>query len=550
MPSIHYSLSIDPRRNYRRRAAETSSNPDWPFSISDIELPGTSGRRKRSTFQRVAFRVTAVIAFVLALGIAWELPRPGVWLHPVAVPDDLAAAGLTSSRVTAQLLEKIESALQPRNRAGAAAVQIEPTGLSFVTAARWLRAIAAIPDARLTVAISRHLEHWEIELRDARDGGAVATRFGQDADLSNRLTSSGAQAAALLLAPALVADRLLADPAAMRDPLRVARVRAALARQGDVVANDPRFHLVRGKDYAARGDHDGAIEAYNTAVSIAPAEPRAFLFAAQSHAALGQRESALENLRHGKARSGQSPHDLTLAGALHVALAEPRPALALLAQAYGLDPGYPATHVAIGNALVALHRSRQAVGWLEQHPPPADDTRADYLSALALAYIKSGGGPQAAMVLTELRQTWNPRTTAIEAELAIVSKQFDTALAKFRVVRFTSPRDLHARAGVGEALLGLELFADAQAEFAACRKAAPYFAPCARGLGVALRMTDDADAALATLQVAEQLDRDDPAIAREISATLRALGRRPEGALAAARAAELDTRAAQPYVPL
>jgi len=114
----------------------------------------------------------------------------------------------------------------------------------------------------------------------------------------------------------------------------------------------------------------------------------------------------------------------------------------------------------------------------------------------------------------------------------------------------TSPRDLHARAGIGEALLGLARFADAHAEFAACRKVAPYFAPCARGLGVALRMTDEADAALAALEVAEQLDRDDPAIAREIAVTLRALGRRPEGALAAARAAELETRAAQPFVPL
>jgi len=336
----------------------------------------------------------------------------------------------------------------------------------------------------------------------------------------------------------------------MQDPLRLARVKAALARQGDIVVNDPRFHLVRGKDYAARGDHDGAIEAYYTAVSLAPTEPRAFLFAAQSHAALGQRERALENLRHGKARSGRSPHDLTLAGMLHVALAEPRPALALLAQAYGLDPGYPATHVAIGNALVALHRPHQAVGWLEQHPPAAEDARADYLAALALAYIRSGSGPQAAAVLSELRQTWNPRTAAIEAELAMAAKQFESALAKFRVVRATLPRDLRARAAAGEALLGLARFADAQVEFAACRKSAPYFAPCTRGLGVALRMTDNADASLPTLQVAEQLDRDDPVTAREISLTLRALGRRPESALAAARAAELETRAAQPYVPL
>ena len=99
-------------------------------------------------------------------------------------------------------------------------------------------------------------------------------------------------------------------------------------------------------------------------------------------------------------------------------------------------------------------------------------------------------------------------------------------------------------------MLGLGRFADAEAEFAACKKIAPYFAPCARGLGVALRMTDNADASLAALQVAEQLDRDDPGIAREISVTLRALGRRPEGALAAARAAELEARAIQPYVPL
>ena len=552
MPSIHLPLPIDLRRDYRERAAKnTSPNSNWPFSISDIDLPGAHRRRTRTTFQPFVIRVVAVVTLVLALAVAWELPRPRIWLHPVVLPDDLVAADLTSSRATALLLEKIGIALRTHDHPGAPpAVRMEPARLSLIAAARWLRASVGLPDARLTVAIARHQEHWEIELRDARDGGAVATRFGRDADFLNRLTSSGAQAAALLLAPALVADRLLADPAALRDPLRLARVSAALARQGDVVANDPRFHLVRGKDYAARGDHDGAIEAYSTAVAIAPAEPRAFLFAAQSHAALGQRESALENLRHGKARSGQSPHDLTLAGTLHVALAEPRAALALLAQAYGLDPGYPATHVAIGNALVALHRPRQAVGWLEQHPPPADDARADYLSALALAYIKSGGGPQAAMVLTELRQTWNPRTAAIEAELAIVSKQFDAALAKFSVVRVTSPRDLHARAGVGEALLGLGRFADAQAEFAACKKIAPYFAPCARGLGVALRMTDNADASLAALQVAEQLDRDDPGIAREISVTLRALGRRPEGALAAARAAELDARATQPYVPL
>ncbi|MGI8894521.1 MAG: tetratricopeptide repeat protein, partial [Casimicrobiaceae bacterium] len=337
MPSIHLPLPIDLRRNYRERAAEnTSPDSNWPFSISDIDLPGAHRRPQRTTFQRVVIRVAAVVAFVLALAVAWELPRPGVWLHPVVLPDDLVAADLTSSRATALLLEKIGIALRTHNRPEAPpAVRMEPARLSFVAAARWLRASAGLPDARLTVAISRYPEHWEIELRDARDGGAVAMRFGRDADLINRLTSSGAQAAVLLLAPALVADRLLADPAAMQNPQHLARVKAALARHGDVVANDPRFHLVRGKDYAARGDHDGAIEAYNTAVSIAPAEPRAFLFAAQSHAALGQRESALENLRHGKARSSQSPHDLTLAGALHVALAEPRPALALLAQADG-----------------------------------------------------------------------------------------------------------------------------------------------------------------------------------------------------------------------
>ncbi len=551
MTSLHHSLPINIRPNYRGHAAEnTSPNFNWPFSISDIDLPGANRRRKRIIFRRVVVRVAAVIALVLALGVAWELPRPGIWLLPVPLPADLTAAGLTSPRVTALLLEKIGIALRTHHRAEApTTVRMEPPAPSFVAAARWLRASAGLPDARLTVAISRQPQHWEIAVRDTRDGGAVATRFGLDADLNNRLTSSAAQAAVLLLAPAVVADRLLADPAAMQDTVRLAHVNAALARHGDVIANDPRFHLIRGKDHAARGDHDGAIAAYSTAVAIAPTQARAFLFAAQSHAALGQRERALENLRHGKARSGQSPHDLTLAGALHVALAEPRPALALLAQSYGLDPGYPATHVAIGNALVALHRPRQAVGWLEQHPPATEDARADYVGALALAYIRSGGGPQAALMLTELRQTRNPRSEAIEAELAMASKQFDTALAKFRVVRATSPRDLRARAGIGEALLGLGRVPDAQAEFAACRKAAPYHAPCARGLGVALRMTDDADAALATLQVAEQLDPDDPAIAREISVTLRALGRRPEGTQAAARAMELETRGAQPYVP-
>ena len=552
MHSVHHPLPIDLPRSYRRRAAATTSaDPNWPFSISDTVVPGANKHRKRSTLQRLAVRLAASVVFLFVIGVAWELPYPSVWLQPVPLTSDLSAEGLTSSRVTAQLLEKIGVALRTHNRAGApAAVRMEPAMVSFVAAARWLRASAGLPDARLTAAISRHPEHWEIEVRDARDGGAVATRFGQAADLINRLTNSGAQAAVLLLAPAAVADRLLADPAAMQDPLRLARVKAALARQGDVVANDPRFHLVRGKDSAARGDHDGAIDAYSTAVAIAPAEPRAFLFAAQSHAALGQRESALENLRHGKARSGQSPHDLTLAGALHVALAQPRPALALLAQAHGLDPGYPATHIAIGNALVALHRPRQAVGWLEAHPPSEEDARSDYLAALALAYSRSGRGPQAVAALTELKLSWDPRTVAIEAELAMTSKQYDTALAKFRVVRVASPSDLRARAGIGEALLGLERFAEAHAEFAACRKTAPYFAPCARGLGVALRMTDKADASLSTLQVAEQLDRDDPAIAQELSVTLRALGRRPEAAQAAARAVELYSRATQPYVPL
>lgn len=124
-------------------------------------------------------------------------------------------------------------------------------------------------------------------------------------------------------------------------------------------------------------------------------------------------------------------------------------------------------------------------------------------------------------------------------------KAWPQALGRFGALRLIAPNDAAARAGEGQALLGLNRAADAIAAYRSCAQASPWRAECQLGLAIALRESDQAEAALGPLAEAAALDALDPRVPFETARTLRALLRRDEAAVHAARADLLAQRLAQ-----
>jgi tetratricopeptide (TPR) repeat protein len=217
--------------------------------------------------------------------------------------------------------------------------------------------------------------------------------------------------------------------------------------------------------------------------------------------------------------------------------------LTLLLDAYAAQPGLQGNAVAIGEALLAMHRPGEALAWLEAHPPPPS-MRARWLAALGLAQVRRGLGPAAEATAQSLREVapTSAQATRIEAELALAMKSWPQALGRFGALKLMHPDDGPARAGEGWALLGLNRPEDAVAAFDTCAEIAPGCAACKLGLGIALREADRAEQALVAFADAAALDALDPRIPFETARTLRALLRRDEAAIYTERA---DTLALQ-----
>ena len=155
--------------------------------------------------------------------------------------------------------------------------------------------------------------------------------------------------------------------------------------------------------------------------------------------------------------------------------------------------------------------------------------------------MRSGAGPAAQSSAATLRaiDPSSVEATRIEAELAAAMKAWPQALGRFGALQLVAPNDGAARAGAGQALLGLNRPADAIAQYRGCAEVSPWQAECQLGLGIALRESDQAEQALIPLADAARLDGLDPRIPFETARTLRGLLRRDEAIIHSARASEL-----------
>ena len=514
-----------------------------PLFVRSARRSRAVANNRRPGRRRVATSIALALFLTVAIGAAVVTAMPrGVVLDQLVLHDGVPAL----EDVDAKLLAGVR-ALRDRARTGddlaqpgdAAWTTLEHAGpltslrrLPFPDAPHVFAEVFALPD-HLEIVVRSHPGNTTIRSRVARGPGAA-----------ERIVAEGAEDVLLLTSPVAAAALLTHDPRALTDDTRRDEVLTVLARSPADMA-DPRALLLLGIDAAGAGHCDRALGYYDRIIASHPDAPRAYVLAADCHGRLGNRNRALELL--GTARQvADAPLALSLAGQAYQRIGYADQGLALLQLAFARDPSLPGNTIAIGETLLALHRPAEALAWLTSHPP-AEHLRGRWLAVLGLAQVRSGAGPAAQATATALRaaDAASVEATRIEAELATAMKAWPQALGRFGALRSVAPGDGAARAGEGQALLGLRRPIEAIAAFQGCAEVSPWRADCRLGLGIALRESDQPEAALAVLADAATLDGLDPRIPFETARTLRGLLRRDEATIHAVRAEKLAARLAQ-----
>jgi tetratricopeptide (TPR) repeat protein len=480
-----------------------------------------------------------VLAAVLggAALFAAQAGAPRVWIEPFALPVDADAP--RPERFAESLAAHARAMLERARKVGELGGEETPPRIAVVqgTATAALIAIRSLflRDARIVGEVTFSPEHADVLVRDRSTQATLRSRVPRDGKSLDRLAALGAEDLVAIVAPLSAATLALDDPLAHSNGPRIERIRQAIARE-PANGSDPRAVALEAAHEAANGRCRDALRRLDRVTAAHPAASRIQLIAADCHARLGARDPARERL-DAVSEGATDAMSLTLAGIAYVRLCEPLRGLERLRMARQRAPGESLNAIAIGEALIALHRPGEALAWLRAHPVEAR-WRERRLAALGLAEVRSGDGPAAAATAALIRTEF-PASLAplrIEAELALATKGWPQALGRFSALKLMAPSDGYAHAGAGAAMLGLKQPAEAIAAYRACGDAAPWLAECRLGLGLALREADRTEEALAALLAAAELDALDPRIPDETARTLRALLRRDEAAAYSARA--------------
>ena len=515
--------------------------------------PRQGDARSASRGRRIgAFAIAGLIVCILAVSIAIAVAPRQVVLGPVDV--DPAIEGLVphdaGARLLAGTLALRERARRQDDLAAAKGSSWLPLELDVADGVipamvRGLRRTLRPDGSQVTIDLSAFADRYEIVLRERPGNATLRSRVARGAGSVDQLLARGSEQFLMLTTPLAAATLAMSDPQTLADVTRLEELLGMLARDS-AAAHDPRTWLVRALYDAAHGRCREALAGFDRVIAARPAAPRAYVHAADCHARLGERDRALERLALAAKQGSEVPLALSLAGQAYGRIGDAARGLALLRAAHARDPALPGNAIAIGEALLALHRPAEALAWLKVHPA-ADPLSARWLAATGLAQVRTSAGPAAEATAVALRQVdpGSIEATRIEAELANAMKAWPQALGRFGALRLAAPRDGAARAGEGFALLGLRRYDDAIASYRDCAEVAPWLAECRLGLGIALRESDQAEAALVPFAEAAKLDSLDPRVPLEIARTLRALLRRDEAAAFAARADLLSQRLAQ-----
>jgi tetratricopeptide (TPR) repeat protein len=524
-----------------------------PLFVRSARRPAVaaSARSSRAARVRLQAAIVTVVAAVAAVATSIAMAPRGIVLEPIVLHEGVSG---DASEASAQL-HAATLALRERARAtddlaqpGDAtwpALERDAATAPVANAMRALRRTLVREGPHISAEVFALPDHLEIVIREQPSNATIRSRVPRGANALERVLAEGGEDVLLLTAPLSVAALLAQDPHVLADATRLDEVLTMLARNPKA-AEDPRTLLLRGIDAAAGGRCDAALPFYDRVIAAHPVAPRAYVLAADCHARLGDRDRALERLTEAARQADEAPFALSLAGQAYQRIGHADQGLALLRVAHARDPALPGNAIAIGEALLALHRPVEALAWLTAHPG-SDNFRARWLGALGVAQVRSGAGPAAEATATALRAAdpASVEATRIEAELAAAMKAWPQALGRFSALRLDAPNDGAARAGEGHALLGLRRPAEAITAYRSCAEMSPWRAECQLGLGIALREADQAEAALVPLAAAANLDGLDPRIPFETARTLRALLRRDEAAVHTARAEALAQRLAQ-----
>jgi tetratricopeptide (TPR) repeat protein len=513
--------------------------------------PAFAGRWQRAA--RIQALALVVIILVAVAAVATSIARAprGIVVAPVVlhegVPRPAQDATVQFHASTLALRERAQASddlAQPGDVAWPP-LELDTASGPMVSALRALRRTLVLEGPHVSVDVFALPDHLEIVVRQHPGGATIRSRVPQGAAALDRALAEGSEDLLLLTTPLAAAALLVQDPRGLADASRLDEMLTMLARDPEAT-RDPRAALLRGIEAAARGRCDEALGLYDSVIAARPSSPRAYVLAADCHARLGNRDRALERLARATQQADEAPLALSLAGQAYQRIGDAERGLALLRVAQVRNAELPGNAIAIGEALLALHRPAEAVAWLTAHAA-TDNLHARWRGALGIAQVRSGSGPAAQASAAALR-TLDPASleaTRIEAELAAAMKAWPQALARFGALRLFAPNDGAARAGEGHALLGLRRPAEAISAYRGCAEVSPWRAECRLGLGIALREADQAEAALVPLAEAAVLDALDPRIPFETARTLRALLRRDEAAAHSAHADALAQRLAQ-----
>lgn len=497
--------------------------------------------------------VVTAAAWATIDSLAIGSPTSIVWVEPFTLPAETVEP---TAEVFVDRLVEQAAALSLRARQidadwrdvpanDAERLRIERLQGTRATLARALRRALGSGDLRIAGEVTLTPDHADILVRERSTQASLQSRVPRAPQAIERLVSLGAEDLLLLTVPLDAAALILADSTALADTARLGEALAMLERHPSAAA-EPRTLALRGAYAAAQGRCREALVHFAQVIESRPRSARIQVAAADCHARLGERERAIERLAAAEQHGKDMPLVLSLAGETYVRMGLPARGLDLLRVAHRRDPGLPINVVAIGEALLALHRAEDARVWLIEHPVDGE-WRPRWLGALGLAQVRTGQGPAAEKTAATLRGSDPTSLVAlrIEAELAGAMKAWPHALGRYKALRLMSPDDGFARAGEGRALLGLKRPADAIAAYRGCVAVAPWLAECQLGLGIALREADQAEAALEPLREAARLDTADPRIPLETARTLRALLRREQARVHAMRAEALTHKLSQ-----
>lgn len=499
-----------------------------------------------------AFLAAGLVIALLAAAVAIAVAPRSVVIGPVTVDPAIEAL---SPRAMAEQLRTATLALRERaKREDDLAVARAPswlpleldleTGL-FAALARGLRRTLRPDGVQIALDVATAGDAFEIAFREWPGDASARARVARGPGAVPALVARGSERLLLLTTPLAAATLAIGDARALSDAAALEELLTMLSRE-PAAAQDPRTWLVRGLYDAAHGRCREALASFDRVIAARPAAPRAYVHAADCHARLGERDRALARLALAAKMANEAPFALSLAGQAYCRVGEPARGLVLLRAAYQRDPAPSVTAIAIGEALLALHRPAEALAWLANHPTKGAESLR-WLAATGLAQVRTGAGPAAEATVVALRAV-DPASadaTRIEAELAAAMKAWPQALGRFGALRIEAPHDGAAYAGEGAALLGMRRYEDAIAAFRECAEVAPWLATCRLGLGIALREADQAESALDALAEAASLDTSDPRVPSETARTLRALLRRDDAAAFAARADLLAQRLSQ-----